>query len=1400
MIINIGKDANEQLILGGRRMKFKRIMSLGLISALIAGTINIPVIAEDASGTDVKNYNDYVKGEMPASIMKWLYDEKEGAYRTGIRGWYSGTRNSNAVDTDNAFDAKEGWTQAVGSSSPRAIHTLYPITGDKITQEGEDFGKGTIGGDGMASNVYIAYDPGKIDYVKMDNSKNYVFKLYIKDNHPGEGEAPLVNFAISNENTASRTWSKEYGAEGFRVTGEYQAYAGTFDLVDAFNNDGKQVVSAGFMIGNGAGESISFRTKEMGDVYLAEEVAYDIKNEKTSEDKGLFAGDSATFEAQILNQIGSEGYLDQNVEWLVLDESRSEIISGFTVETDESTKKATVTVGDAVQTGTYVVVAYSEKYDMAKGQEIKVYDESYYKNYVPGAIDDNLLGYYNQTPEREFQNSTSRNLKPHIDSDKDLEGKTWGSSNCFYPKTMKVYETLSADVMPGAGVAGLSLCPWKPSANVAWFQFDKQKTYVLKLDIKDNYPDETPVHINASISNETEGTRTWSKEYGAEGIYLTGDYKTYGFTFEIDPDFNIASNNAITVGFLLDNAVGESFSVDTSTSGKIYFAEEKAHDVKFEKVSGPENPQIGNSITFEASVVNQIGSEGYLTQDFDWYVMDADRKGFVDGFEIEVDETTKRATVRVGDTVSTGRYDVVAVSDKYGMAKGQTIKVYDQNYYKDYVKGEKPASIMRYSYDADKGEYRSGERGWMETSRNSRGVNTDRNFDGNILKTDWGTAGSYSPRSIYTLYPITGDKITQEGEDFGYGTVGGDGMASVVYVAHNPNTGINYVKMDNSKNYVFSIDIKDNHPGEGEAPLVNFAISNDNVAGRAWSKEYGAEGFRVTGEWQTYAGTFDLPDTFRNDGVQTISSGFMIGNGAGESIAFKTSNLGDIYLAEEVDYDITNTKVSGPEKLQPGLSATFEASVVNQIGSEGYLTQDFDWYVMDTDRKEFIDGFEIEVDETTKRATVTVGDTVSTGRYDVVAVSDDYGMVKGQTIRVVADDYYEDYQVKAAPANIYETIYGDKIVNGIMQRNSGSVNVNQDNAPVYNFFASADASYSAYNGIDGWITNKHVIDAQANIAESYNKFEVGKTYLFKIRAKDASTNGKNTVINAIIHNENGNGNTHNWPLETPGAKLGQKLTSEYQDYIFTIPVGENFDVTADRHFLTFGFSSVMEAGAAFDVDFSVEDSVYLAEEVVYDIKNTVKAGQTTVSVGGNVTLEASVVNQLDKEGSLEQNFAWVAMDTDRRNIIEGITVTPSADTTEAIVTVADTVAVGTYAIVAVSEDYDIARGINIDVVAAAEKISALELIEDSGYVMLNATVVDSTAEKIFFVLAAYAGETLSAVKSIPVDVVDGVATTDGQMFDDALASGTTVKAFIWNYGTQDAIDNPNNFDTSLIVQ
>ena len=246
------------------------------------------------------------------------------------------------------------------------------------------------------------------------------------------------------------------------------------------------------MIGNGTGESISYRTSAIDDVYFAEEVAYNIINEKTSEDKGLFAGDSATFEAKLLNQIGSEGYLDQTITWLVMNEDRTEEMPGFIMDVDDTTKELTLTVCEEAENGKYVVLAYSEKYDMAMGQTINVCGKASFVDYVPEELNDNLLGHYDVSPEREFFLKGTRH-NTSIDSDTNIEVRDnahWSNETGIYQtRAMKIFSDLN---IPGAGVAGLSFAPWRPNQKepnkaTTWFRFDKSKNYVFKIDLKDNY-------------------------------------------------------------------------------------------------------------------------------------------------------------------------------------------------------------------------------------------------------------------------------------------------------------------------------------------------------------------------------------------------------------------------------------------------------------------------------------------------------------------------------------------------------------------------------------------------------------------------------------------------------------------------------------------------------------------------------------------------------------------------------------------------------------------------------------------------------------------------------------------------------------------------------------------------
>ena len=92
-------------------------------------------------------------------------------------------------------------------------------------------------------------------------------------------------------------------------------------------------------------------------------------------------------------------------------------------------------------------------------------------------------------------------------------------------------------------------------------------------------------------------------------------------------------------------------------------------------------------------------------------------------------------------------------------------------------------------------------------------------------------------------------------------------------------------------------------------------------------------------------------------------------------------------MAEETAYDI---KVDGDKtEFVSGESITLDAAVLNQIDTEGNLSQGFTWVAVNTDRTEEISGIVITADESdSSTATVTIGN-VPSGDYIIVAQSKD---------------------------------------------------------------------------------------------------------------------------------------------------------------------------------------------------------------------------------------------------------------------------------------------------------------------------------------------------------------------------------------------------------------------------
>ena len=191
--------------------------------------------------------------------------------------------------------------------------------------------------------------------------------------------------------------------------------------------------------------------------------------------------------------------------------------------------------------------------------------------------------------------------------------------------------------------------------------------------------------LGLSLTNETGGTLSYSKEYGAEGLALTQEYQDFNVTFKPAAGFTATKQNVLIIGFPAGTEKGAKAAINTSVIDGVYLAEEQAYDITNTRVSKGGAVVAGNTAEFKAEILNQIGLSGYLKQNFTWYVMNEDKTAIADGITVVTDESTQNATVSVSDDAVKGIYSVVAVSNDYGMVKTQKIQVLNKSYYQDYI-------------------------------------------------------------------------------------------------------------------------------------------------------------------------------------------------------------------------------------------------------------------------------------------------------------------------------------------------------------------------------------------------------------------------------------------------------------------------------------------------------------------------------------------------------------------------------------------------------------------------------------------------------------------------------------------------------------------------------------------
>lgn len=192
----------------------------------------------------------------------------------------------------------------------------------------------------------------------IDAGKSYVLYATVKNAAPDVlASAPFaVRFGLTNEiateNITGSDWVEV--KKVIKATEDADCITMGFNTMTATTKD----------------SAITLNLKGDAAPYLAEEVAYDIKNEIISRSNDSEGNVVLMVKSEILNQIGITGNLDQNVTWYAFNADRSALVKDIVIaEIEEGV--ATVTIPASCAKQEYNIMAFSDSYNLRKAVKVE---------------------------------------------------------------------------------------------------------------------------------------------------------------------------------------------------------------------------------------------------------------------------------------------------------------------------------------------------------------------------------------------------------------------------------------------------------------------------------------------------------------------------------------------------------------------------------------------------------------------------------------------------------------------------------------------------------------------------------------------------------------------------------------------------------------------------------------------------------------------------------------------------------------------------------------------------------------------------------------------------------------------------------------------------------------------
>ncbi len=510
----------------------------------------------------------------------------------------------------------------------------------------------------------------------VESGKTYVIAARVKN----DGSSEAVHFGASMNNTWSPSevvYSNEYGKDGMALTDEWQDFKATITLPDDYVEAAAESNKSGGYykrIYLGLNKAMKPDTSFLVDVsdknsfYVAKEQPYDI-NVSAEGSTALINKRSIVLSAEIINQIGTHGGLDQSVRWYAMKGDRSAFEEKINF-TENENGTVTAVLDEDISRGEYIIAAKSEKY----GSLVRCVKIAYEKN----SLDDKSIN----VPDNIIPDASAGHGTDYLQMNcvgVKLNATLSENGRAFNRFSYDGSSALTPDTSSGYFAAFELNAPAKPLGFVG----EAGKTYVYSAKVRKYGNSEVSAFGIAMNDTWDPSYVITTNEYGKGGMTLTDEWQDFKATITL-PDTYKNNNlsiysNAVYCGLPTGSAGGSGFDIDTSDKNSVYFAEEKPHNIVI-KCDKKDKLGAGDEFDISAEVVNQIGIKGTLSQNLRWYCLNSERNEAVSG--VILTKTADGVHVKIENAVNADNIFIVAVSDDYalvgstGLTKGSRKTIY----------------------------------------------------------------------------------------------------------------------------------------------------------------------------------------------------------------------------------------------------------------------------------------------------------------------------------------------------------------------------------------------------------------------------------------------------------------------------------------------------------------------------------------------------------------------------------------------------------------------------------------------------------------------------------------------------------------------------------------------------